>query len=93
MKKLKYDVVIRNGMKILVEMKFDIDLLGEVVILVFDLLVDFKFLVVIKVYFMQLIVNICEVEFDFVGELRILIEDQWEEGIVGFKFRGKKILK
>lgn len=93
MKDPKHDAVIRNGMKILAETELDADLLGEAATLAFDLLADPKSPVAIKVHSMQLIANICKVEPDLAGELRILIEDQWEEGTAGFKSRGKKILK
>ncbi|NRB51010.1 MAG: hypothetical protein HRU41_25290 [Saprospiraceae bacterium] len=93
MKNPKHDAVIRNGMKILAETKLNTDLMGEAATLAFDLLTNPKSPVAIKVHSMQLIANICQVEPDLAGELRILIEDQWEEGTAGFKSRGKKILK
>ncbi|MBX2877373.1 MAG: hypothetical protein KTR30_34950 [Saprospiraceae bacterium] len=89
----KHDAVVRNGMKILAETKFHPDFMGRAASLAFDLLAHPKSPVAIKVHSMQLLANICRDEPDLAGELRILIEDQWEESTAGFKSRGKKILK
>lgn len=89
----KHDAVLRNGLKVLAEVELEEELLGKAATLAFDFLADPKSPVAIKVHSMQLLANICQVEPDLAGELRILIEDQWEEGTAGFKSRGKKILK
>lgn len=92
MEAAKHDAVLRNGLKILAEIDLTEDLMGRAATLAFDLLAHPKSPVAIKVHSMQLLANICQVEPDLAGELRILIEDQWEEGTAGFKSRGKKIL-
>ena len=89
----KHDAVLRNGLKVLAEIELSPDLMGKAATLAFDLLAHPKSPVAIKVHSMQLLANICQVEPDLAGELRILIEDQWEEGTAGFKSRGKKILR
>lgn len=88
----KHDAVLRNGLKILADINLTPDLMGRAATLAFDLLAHPKSPVAIKVHSMQLLANICQVEPDLAGELRILIEDQWEESTAGFKSRGKKIL-
>lgn len=88
-----HDAVLRNSLKVLAELEIPEEHLGRAISISFDLLAHPKSPVAVKVHAMQVIANLCVKEPDLSEELKLLIEDQWEEGTAGFKSRGKKILK
>ncbi len=88
-----HDAVLRNSLKVLAELDLPEEHMGKAVSISFDLLAHPKSPVAIKVHAMQVIANLCVKEPDLSEELKLLIEDQWEEGTAGFKSRGKRILK
>lgn len=69
------------------------DLEGRIVTLAFDVLADPSKPVATKIYSMTILGDFCKKEPDLAGELRLLIEEQWDHSSAGFKSRGKKVLK
>lgn len=66
---------------------------GEVVDQIFKWCLDPKTDVAVKVYGITVIANLCEKYPDLDGELRQVIEDQYDLNSVAFKARAKKVLK
>ncbi|MEZ5041194.1 MAG: hypothetical protein R2828_14955 [Saprospiraceae bacterium] len=89
----KHDAVLRNGLKILAEMDIPAAYMGKAATISFDLFAAPKTPIAIKVHAMQVIANLCQYEPDLAEELKLLIEDHWEQASAGYKSRARRVLK
>lgn len=69
------------------------ELEGMVADQLFDWLLAPKIKVAVKVFAMETLCNLSEQYPDLAGELKIVLEDQWDKNSVAFRARGKRILK
>jgi len=83
----------RNTLRLLQNIQIHEHFRGKAVSICFDFLGSSHEPVAVKVFAMTLIYNISVHEVELGNELRILLEDQWEQGSPGFKSRAGKILK
>lgn len=83
----------RNTVRILQEIEIPEALMGPLVDYCFKFLLDPKEAVAVRVFSMQILYNVCKKEPELADELRIVIEEFMPHGTVGFKSRGKKIMK
>ncbi len=88
-----HDAVVRNTVKILAELDIPETLQGHIINIYFDYLLSQKTPVAVKAHAMQVVFNIARNEPDLLGELKMVIEEQFPYGSAGFKSRGKRILK
>lgn len=87
------DAVKRNTIRTLQDVYIPDHLLGEAADILFNIMMDRKEPIAIKVFTMTTLYNICEREPELANELKIIIEDQLPYGSTGFKNRGLKTLK
>ncbi|MCF8378837.1 MAG: hypothetical protein K9H49_04620 [Bacteroidales bacterium] len=83
----------RNALKILMRTEIPEKLQGPLIDICFQWLSGNDQPVAIKVYAMQIIENHLKLYPELAYELREVIEDQWERNSVGFKSRGRMVLR
>lgn len=88
-----HDAIKRNTVRILAEMDYPEDMLGEIADVCFRLLDDPKQAAAIRIFSMSVCFNITKQEPDLANELRIILEDHYPHGSAGFKSRARKIMK
>ncbi|MFT5165164.1 MAG: hypothetical protein ACI8P3_000388 [Saprospiraceae bacterium] len=88
-----HDAIKRNTVRILADMDYPEDMLGEIADVSFRLLDDPKEAVAVRIFSMSVCLNITKREPDLANELKIILEDHYPHGSAGFKSRAKKILK
>lgn len=89
----QHDAIRRNTLRALQFVDIPEPLWGEVADIAFQLLVDPKEPVAIRVFAMTVIWNICQHVPELQQELKLIIEDQWDHASAGFRSRGKRILR
>ena len=83
----------RNSLKILMRTEIPEDLQGPLIDICFEWILSPERTVAVKVFAMQIIQNHLPMYPELAYELRGVIEDQWEKNSIGFKSRGRKVLK
>ena len=83
----------RALISILSEMYIPEELLGEVADLCFGLLDDPRETVAVRAHAMSTLLNICRREPELANELKMIIEEHYDQGTAGFKTRGRKVLR
>ena len=83
----------RNIPRIIQWMPVPVSLQGRMVNVCFDLLADPAELVAPKVFCMTILANIAKVQPDLKGEVRALIESQYNLSTPAFRSRAKRVLK
>lgn len=88
-----HDAVKRNTVRFLQDVKIPEIHRGTLADICFSFLADPKEPVAIKVFSMSALLNITKEHPELKNELKLLIEEQFEDGTAGFKSRGAKVLK
>lgn len=88
-----HPAVRRNSLRLLQFVEIPAGLRGPLISICFDLLVDKKEAIAVKVFAMSVLFNLIENEPELCRELKIIIEDQMPYASAGYRSRGSKILK
>ncbi len=82
----------RNTVKIFASISFPKKLEGTVMDFCFQLVVEPKEEIAVKSWAMKILMKMAKHYPDIIPELKLIVEDQFEEGSAGFKSQAKKIL-
>jgi hypothetical protein len=92
-KKSVHDAVIRNSLRVLTEIEIPEAYHGEVMNACFRFVEDPKIPGAFKAYSMTVIANLSKFYPEIKQELKLIIEENWDNESPAFRSRGKKILK
>ena len=87
-----HNAVIRNSVRILQQVEIPEPLHGELMNTCFSLIEKPSTPIAIKVFSLTTLFNLSKYYPEIKGELKLLIEELWENETAAFKARGKKIL-
>lgn len=85
--------VTRNTLRFLQDVEIPTSLLGHTTQICFELLYKPEQAIAVKVFAMTVLANICVKEPELSNELRLIIEDEMQNGGPAIQSRGRKILK
>jgi hypothetical protein len=85
--------VIRNTVRLLQDVDIPKRMQGRVMSICFDFVADMETPIAVKVFSLTILSNLSAVYPEIGGELRLLIEDQWDQATPGFRSRAKRALK
>ena len=88
-----HDAVIRNSVRILQQIEIPEKLHGELMNNCFSFIESATTPVAIKAFSLTTLFNLSKIYPEIKNELRIIIEERWNNETAAFKQRGKKILK
>ena len=91
-KKNVHDAVIRNSVRVLQEIEIPEDCHGEVMDACFRFIESPSMPVAIKVFSLTILFNLSKYYPEIQPELKLIIDDCWENETAAFKSRAKKIL-
>lgn len=91
-KKNVHDAVIRNSVRVLQEIEIPEKFHGEVMDACFQFLEKPATPVAIKVFSLTTLFNLSKTYPEIIPELKLIIEDNWENETAAFRSRSKKIL-
>lgn len=86
-----HDAVIRNSVRVLQEIEIPKELHGEVMNACFEFIEKPSIPVAIKAFSMTTLFNLSKDYPEIKNELRVIIENNWNNETAAFKSRGKKI--
>ena len=85
--------ILRNSLRILERIRIPEVLHGEVIDTCFKFLVDVNAAIAVKAFAMGILDKLSNVYPEILPELKLIIEDKWENETPAFRSRGRKILK
>jgi hypothetical protein len=85
--------VIRNTLRLLQDVNIPKRHEGRVMSVCFDLVQSVETPIAVKVFSMTVLANLAAAYPEIRGELKLIIEDQWEHATPAFRSRARKILK
>jgi hypothetical protein len=92
LRKPVHDAVKRNVLGLFEDIKIPVELHDELVDICFNFLLNPQEAIVIRIFSMTILYQICQDIPELRNELKLIIEDNLEHGSAGFNHRGKKIL-
>src|SRR6266498_2054012 len=88
-----HDAVIRNSVRVLEEIEIPADLHGDVMNACFAFIEKSSTPVAIKAFSLTTLFNLSKYYPEIKNELRLIIENNWDNETAAFKSKGKKILQ
>lgn len=88
-----HDAVKRNTIRFLQDVELPEEHMGLLADICMGYLANPKEAVAVKVFSMSVLLSITKIHPGLKNELKLLIEDQIEDGTAGFQSRGKRVLK
>lgn len=85
--------VIRNTVRLLQDVEIPKRMQGRVMSICFDFVADMETPIAVKVFSLTILSNLSAYYPEIGGELRLLIEDQWDRATPAFRSRAKRALK
>lgn len=92
-KKNLHPAVVRNTLRLLQDVKIPEKFHGRVMSMCFDLIQNPETPIAIKAFGLTVLQNLSGNYPEILTELKLIIEDQWEQATPAFRSRAKKILK
>src|SRR6185312_8670622 len=87
-----HPAVIRNTLRLLQDVSIPKRFHGQVMTTCFDLIQDPSTPVAIKAFSLTILSNLSAEYPEIRGELKVIIEEQWEQATPAFRVRAKKLL-
>jgi hypothetical protein len=85
--------VIRNTVRLLQDINIPKRWHGRVMSICFDFVADVETSIAVKAFALTILSNLSEGYPEIRGELKLIIEEQWEQATPAFRVRARKILK
>jgi hypothetical protein len=85
--------VIRNTVRLLQDVTIPKKYQGRVMNTCFDFIQSRETAIAVKAFSLTILSNLSSTYPDIAGELRVIIEDQWDQAPPAFRSRAKKVLK